>query len=894
MRSGARAVPGKHDVAGTRDAAFGNLLKQYRRDARLSQEQLAERAGLSTQAISALERGVRQAPYRDTVRMLADALGLQMEEREHLHAAVSRGRAAPVAPVAARRALPLPLTPLIGREADVVALRALAERPEKRLLTVLGAAGVGKTSLAIQTAASLLESYADGVVFVPLAPLRDCLLVPAAIMEACGIKEQPGVVAMESLISWLRDRHALLVLDNFEHLLPAAALMGDLLAACAGLNILTTSRAPLRLRGEHRYLLEPLAVPAPSSPSSLEDLAAVPAVTLLVRRTQAYVSGWQLTQANAESVAGICRRLEGIPLALELAATRLTVLSPALLLRRLAKRLPVLTGGPVDLPARQQTLRATLAWSYDLLLPDQQLVFRHLAVLPSGCDLEAAEMLFCDSIPRERIMDILSRLIEASLLRSEVDPTTQEARFVMLETMREFGLELLAEQGELEHAEGNIARYYLHLVEAAEPQLRGADQRSWRDRFDREQDNLRAALGWARDHRELACGLRMSGAMWRYWHMRGHMNEGRRWLHELLDLDARFSTDISVEVRAKALHAAAGLAWAQSDHTAASALAGESLALHRASGNQEGVGFALRILALIAKEQSNYPLALQLHGESLACYRSTGNQSEIANTLHNLGAVNTEQGDYHAAQAAYAESLTIVRALDDRGSVALSLNNLGDLAERQGDYERAWTLCRESLALHRELGVMPHVAASLQNLGIIAMRMGDLDTAETMHLECLAVAREHDMQGDVAFALCNLADIFRARGRDDEASAHYRESLILSWKLGLKRGVAFSLEGLAAIAAGGAQPVLAARLYGAAAALRAAIGAPLAPVDLAEQQNVEQKARAALGAETYETFWRQAGEHELTGLVRELLGAAQTLAPLDAYVPMPAGPAGAS
>jgi predicted ATPase/DNA-binding XRE family transcriptional regulator len=803
---------------------FGVLLKRYRVAAGLSQEALAERAGLTAQGIGAQERGLRQTPHRDTVNMLADALGLAPEERRALEATVRRRhgpRTASDQP-ATGMALTLPVVraPLIGREREEAEIARVLPLEETRLLTLTGPGGVGKTHLAGHVAAGLVHLFPGGVVFVALAPVDDAGLVQVTIARALGLQESGERPLHESLTEYLRELRLLLVLDNFEHVIAAAPCVATLLGACRHLKVLATSRAPLGLRDEQEIVVPPLALPDSARLSDLAAVARSPAVVLFTQRSRAVKADFALVDSNAPAVAGICRRLDGLPLALELAAPWIKLLPPPALLTRLERRLPLLTSTAPDLPPRHQTLRATIAWSYDLLDADEQRLFRRMTIFAGGCALEAADAVCMDADNPDTangaergamaLLQGLASLVNKSLLRQEelVDPHTgtAEPRLLMLETVREFGEECLAATGELEALRRRHATFFLALAEEAAPRLRGPRQRAWRERLDLEHDNLRAALRWTLESREHELGLRLAGALWHFWVTRGHLSEGRRWLEKLLARPESGEPAVSAALRARALLWASTCAAEQGDYEHAVALCEESDGLSRGIGDTWSLAWSLNVRGELARHRGDHQGAIALFEQSLALFRGLDDRWYVAMLLNNLGTLARYQADDARATALYEESLAMTREIGDTWSTAMILGNLGEVARDQGDTRRAVALCEESLGLCRALGDQSGMAYALNYLGVVA----------------------------------------RERGEYERALALYAESLALWRHVGQRSEIATCLEGLAEAACALGHATLAARLLGAAAALRERIGAPVPPADRPDYERTVTSVQSAL------------------------------------------------
>jgi predicted ATPase/transcriptional regulator with XRE-family HTH domain len=826
-------------MATTASTTFGVLLRQHRLAAGLTQEGLAERAGVSARGVQDLERGLRATPRAETVRLLADALGLDPESRSRLIAAAHPELAIPP-PSGANplplAALPVAPTSIVGRESEITAvcslLRDRGGDSATRLVTLTGPGGVGKTRLALAVAAALEGDYADGVAWVELAPLHDPELVASAIARVLGVREDGERPLTEGLALALADRRVLLVLDNCEHLMPAVPLLGQLLASCPQLVVLATSRARLRLRGERELPVGPLALPpmSPDASSPLAELEDVAAVRLFVVRAAEIRPGFALTPEDAAAVAAICRQLEGLPLALELAAVRVKLLPPAALLARLEQGLSILAGGARDLPLRQQTMRNTIAWSHELLTAGEQILFRRLAVFVGGFTLEAAEWVAGSqgdrvagiAAPRHAdalsVLDMVTSLNDQSLLRP-IAAATGEPRFALLETVREYAWERLATSGEEEAVRHGHAAYFLALTERAEPELTGPDQSAWLDRLEVEHDNLRAVLEWAsaRDA-PTSIGVRLAGALWRFWWRRGHYREGRSWLEAALAQNV--GTDAE---RAKALYGAGSLATEQGDYTQATTLLEAALAAARLAGERAIAALALTDLGNIARQQGAYERVTQFHGEALALRRESGDRRGIAVSLGNLGLASLYQGEYEQAEALLTEAAMTLRELGDHHSLITTTSNLALAAVMQADYERSRTLAERSLAGYRELGDQQGMADDLVTLGLAAQGQANLAQATALFREALAHARKIGYRVGEAAALRGLGLAALDSGDAREALLHLGESLRIVRATGDIEELAGILDGMARVAASNS-PERAARFCGMAAAIRETMG----------------------------------------------------------------------
>jgi predicted ATPase len=760
--------------------------------------------------------------------------------------------------------LPVPPTPMVGRETELKAARALLLRTDVRLVTLLGPGGIGKSRIALELAATLQQDFSDGVVFVPLAAIGDPALFVPTVAHALGLRETGGKPLLESLKETLRDKELLLVLDNFEQLLEAAPLVAELLAAAPGLEVLVTSRAALRLSGEHEFPVPPLSLPEAREEADVERLSQSEAVRLFVERAQAVKPDFALTGENAAAVAEITRRLDGLPLALELAAARLRMLPPQALLARMARRLALLTGGARDLPLRQRTLKGTIDWSYSLLDEGEKLLLARLAVFSGGSALQAAESVCGGDID---VLERLLSLVDKSLVRLS-DDGSGESRFSMLETVREYALEKLEASSEAKALRRRHADYFLAFAERAVPGLRGPEQRDWLFRLELEHDNLRTAMSYYLEAGEGVLALRLGTALHWFWVMRGHFGKGRRWLEAALER----GTGVEPGLRAESLSAAGTLAWRQGDYSVARRYFEESLALRRGLGDGKAVASSLLSLGALAYAQGDYEDARALASEAMALQRELGDKLGVASALLSLGNVALDQGRPEARER-YEESLALSRELGDKLMVAYALDNLGVLAWHDDDKDTK-ALTEEVLARYGDLGSRSGMAGATHRLGLLAFARGDYHEARERYEESLAIKRELGEARAIAFILYDLGRLALEEGDLEAARAHFREGLESVRTLGAKALILLYVEGLAAWWRKRGEATRAARLFAAAAAYRERAGIPVPRVNRARHERELEAVRSALDETSFDEAWQ---EGEATAL-EEAAGQALTAA----------------
>jgi predicted ATPase/transcriptional regulator with XRE-family HTH domain/Tfp pilus assembly protein PilF len=800
---------------------FGSWLMQRRKALDLTRRELARSVGLSTVTVEKLESGERR-PSRQVAELLARQLDVPDAELDAFVQfarsgveALDGGTGQTGAGVAPWRALlhypnnlPAQPTPFIGRQALLAELFDLVRQPGIRLLTLTGPPGIGKTRLSLALGTLALPHFADGVFFVALAPLRDPWLVIAAIAETLKIHEQAGRPLLEPIKEELRSKEMLLVLDNFEQVVEAGGTVAELLRGAPGLRVLVTSREALRVYGEHDFAVPPMEAPVPGEePESVEALARYEAISLFVERARAADRTFGLNADNARAVARICVSLDSLPLAIELAAAQVRVLSPEEILARVGARLDLLSGGPRDVSPRQQALRGAIDWSYELLSEAEKIGFQRLAVFAGGCALPAAQ-----AIAGEEAEELLQSLSSKSLLRRETG-SDGETRFTMLETIREFALEKLRESGEERARRSDHAAYYLALEEEGSVHLRGPNQAEWLAKLEAEHDNMRSVLQWTISEGEANIALRLSSGLRWFWYMRDYLSEGRHWLE------------------------------------AAIKCASESRTPER--------GEALMSLGVLAERQGDHAEAVRALGESLQIFRDLEDVDGVARVLNNLGGVALEHGDYENADRYYEEALGIWREQGNRLLASMALHNLSIMAYTRAEYDRALALIRECLSILEEEGKAASIGRVLTTMGEIYRLQGNYEEAAKHYERSLEILRELGDKRGTSSVLMNLGHVEHYRGHLDEAESYITQALQLDVGAGDRAGITLDLAALAGVAGSRGQLERAARLFGAADALREAIGITFDTPDQVEYDRSLEATRARVPTELWERLWAE-------------------------------------
>jgi predicted ATPase/DNA-binding SARP family transcriptional activator len=815
------------------------------------------------------QRAAALRQYEECARVLNEELGAPPEEETTQLYREIQARRAPSRPAdlvtpsvpsptppherpeRRRHNLPAQATPFIGRQAQLAEVRALLSRPEVRLLTLTGPGGTGKTRLALQVAAEVLDAYPDGVFFVALAPIRDPALVIPTIATTIGVRESGGRPIAESLKYALQDRQVLLVVDNFEQVAAAAPHVADLLAAAAQLRVLVTSRTLLHVYGEYEYRVPPMVTPGPEDLPPTERLAQVEAVQLFVQRAQAARADFALDEGNAQAIAEICARLDGLPLAIELAAARVRLLSPEAMLPHLDDRLGFLTGGPRDLPARQRTLRATIEWSYDLLDADECALFHRLAVYAGGCTLETVEAVCTappSSVPRPPSLDLLASLVDQNLL--QVSEVNGQPRFEMLETVREYAAERLAGSGEGEAVRRRHARAYLALAQEAEGELHGPEQVAWLDRLEGEHDNLRAALAWSMED-DVEVGLRLAGALGDFWDRLAYFREGRDWLAKAVTKAADYGPDLN-PLRAKALYQAGVLAKSVNDRTTAFLLLRESEDLYRALDDGRGLAYVLHGLAMAGWSMVAFTRVRSFLEESIALFRQWGDRRGLAQALCTHGDDVGQYGrDYESARASLTESMNLGQETGDLGVVARATRCLGTDTFVQGDYATAQALYEKSLALSRVSKDTYAVGQVLAKLGDVAYVQGHYERARAHYQQAIEMWQQAGDSFMVPFGWRTLGLVSLRQGHLEEARTYLTKALVRLQEIGESLFIANVTVAWAGLAGSCGQPERAARLLGIVEAIIEARGIPVGAFGQVEYERNVATVRAQLDEATF-------------------------------------------
>ena len=877
--------------------SFGEWLKRRRKAAGLTQEQLALQISCSTSALKKMEANVRR-PSAQMAEQLSKIFNIpQKEQTAFLRFARGNGQYA--SPEVVEDApwrdatnfspanLPFQLSSFVGRSKELLDIAGLIA--SNRLTTLVGPGGMGKTRLSLNIGEQVLRDYAHGVWFVELAPIADALLLPRTVAIALGLSDEPQRPVIDMLSDYLHRKNMLLILDNCEHLVDACAQIADiLLKKCPHLKILATSREALNIVGEAVYQVPSLQVP--NMQQLVEDFRNYESVRLFEERARLAKTDFSLTAENTIPIAQICTRLDGIPLAIELAAARVNLFSIEQIATQLQESLALLTGGSRTALPRHQTLQAAIDWSYDLLLPREQIFFQRLSVFVNGWTLEAAQAVASDEkIKSEAIVDLLAQLIKKSLVHTKEQQGT--TRYQMLETIRQYACEKLRASGDSEATQDRHLAYFVRLAERAEPYLRGFEMVMWLDQFESELDNLRAALRWAQET-EVEAQLRLASALLWFWHIRGHRYEGIDWLEQGLSIEVMERGDGSITssramIRGKALNASGelmgessigkaaerfeeslelfkqlgtpgkhGMAFALNglarwtDTKTRKAMQEQSLILFRDVGDKFGAAECLMPLAAYARLEGDFARARALGKEQLALYNEIGDRDGVAIAHAELGNTSLVEGDYQQAMKLYERSLAGFREVGNKWGIVLVLSCLSIAEKGLGNHEQATRTLEEALAMAQALGDKSLIADRLDDLGKVAWVQGDYELAANRYKEELGMSREAENKDATASALLGLGRV--AQSQENLAAAHsfYSEAIMVARETGKAWIVAKHLAALANLILAQKQPEKAARVFGAIENLVPYIGLEMSIEERAEYERARIATYGALGEET--------------------------------------------